>query len=135
MAKGTEVDIPTAATVEGLPDEGFEWQTVHVEAARTIALDEVGDLYIGELATMEWIDPMDENRPDERFLQIKFKDQQGITAINCGYELRTYFDANGVVGYIYRIELKRKVEVGRPSPMLSYRIDVAKPAVDANSAA
>lgn len=126
MAKGTEVDIPTAATIEGLPDEGFIWETAHVEAARMIALDEVGDTYIGKLVAMEWINPLDEDRPDELFLQVKFEDQQGITAINCGYELRTYFDSNGVIGNVYRIELKRKVDTGRPSPMLSYRIDVAK---------
>lgn len=134
MAKGEIAEIQDAATVEGMADTGFEWETAHVESARQISFDTEGDTYIGKLLELQYIDSLDEKKAesDRWFLQAKFEDPEGITAINCGYELESFFAPRkeidtSKIGRIYRIELKRKVDVGRQSPMLSFRIDVAKP--------
>lgn len=135
MAKGEVAEIATAATVMGIPDYGeYDWQTDHVEAARQIGFETEGDTYIGKLVELVWIDSLDEKKAeaDRWFLQAKFEDPQGISAINCGYELRNYFAPKGEIdtnkiGHIFRIELKRLVDVDQNSPMLSFRIDIARP--------
>lgn len=142
MAKAEVAEIQQAATIAGIPDVGFVWQTDHVEAARSVALDTEGDVYIGLLLELQWIDSLDEKR-DERnrfFLQAKFEDPEGIAAINCGYELTNYFAPKGEIdtskyGKVYRLQLMRKVDVDRQSPMNSFRVDVALPTANADNPA
>jgi hypothetical protein len=133
---GQEVDVVEAAQVVGMADVGFEWDTVHVEAARQISFDTDGDVYIGRLVECEWIDPQDPKRPGDLFLQAKFEDPDGVSAINCGYELRSFFapsddDGQNVIdtakyGFIFRIERRRTVDVDQASPMVSFRIQQAR---------
>jgi hypothetical protein len=127
--KEVEIQADEGPTTIGLDASAFEFKTIHEEAARQLDLTVPGDTYVGQYIESEWIDPMDPKRPDERFLQARFRDPDGVSAINCGYELRTTFDPAGdtppVPGAIYRIELRRFVDVGQQSAMKSYRIDVA----------
>lgn len=123
MAKGTEADFVEGPASIGLDDVGFQWETVHVEAARIIGFDMPGDKYVGVLREKEWIVP-DKDKPDDTFLQAKFEDSDGITAINCGAELEGYF-AEADLGYAYRIVMVKFVDTGKKDPMKSFRIDRA----------
>jgi hypothetical protein len=132
MAKSTDVDVVNGPVAIGMDDAGFEWETVHVEAARIIGFDLPGDTYIGVLRELEWIVP-DKDKPAETFLQAKFEDQEGITAINCGAELEAYF-TDAELGYAYRIQMVKFVDTGKKDPMKSFRIDRASVPVDASTA-
>ena len=144
MATENEVDTVDAATVVGYQDVGYEWETVHVEAADQIVFDTEGDLYIGVYAGHELIYPyLNDPKPEKRsewFVQLKWTDPAGAKFANAGYELRnayteTTFDDEGrptvvdkiAPGSMTRNELKKFVDVDQASEMKSYRIDVAKP--------
>lgn len=127
-----EIEVPNQEQIVGIPDVGFEWETVHVEAARQISFTDDGDIYIGLLVECEWIDANSAkpDEPEDLFLQAKFEDPDGVSAINCGYELRTYFAPRDEIdkslyGYVYRIERRRTVDVGQASDMVSFRIQRA----------
>lgn len=142
MAKGTDVAQPEDAAVAiGYADDaGYEWNTVHVEAADQIVFDTVGDLYIGIYAGHEIIYPDPEKDPTKWFVQLKWTDPEGAKFTNAGYELRNaytetrYDDASLpvvtdkiAIGSMTRNELKKLVDVDQASEMKSFRVDVAAP--------
>jgi hypothetical protein len=135
-----EVEVANQNQVMGITDAGFVWETVHVEAARQLQFTEDGDTYIGLLVECEWIDSNSgkEGESPDWFLQAKFEDPEGVSAINCGYELRTYFAPKGEIdkslyNHVFRIQRRRTVDVGQASNMVSFRIERATPNADSNS--
>ncbi len=130
MAKGKAVEAAPAgaASVVGYNESDFEWSPVKEESPDQIVLEIPGDTYIGELRVLNWInaetDPLKEPK---MFLQAVFRDPNGVRSINCGYELTQAFrDLDPTIGTIYRIELRKYVDVDQASPMKSYKVDSAK---------
>lgn len=142
MAKDTDVaEAVDAAVAIGFEDSGYEWTTVHVEAADQIVFDTVGDTYIGIYAGHEIIYPDAlKGDTDKWFVQLKWTDPTGAKFTNAGYELRnayttTTYDSEGrptiddkiAVGSMTRNELMKLVDVDQASEMKSFRVDVAGP--------
>lgn len=128
MAKGKAVEAAPAgaASVAGYNEAEFEWQPVKEESPDQIVLEIPGDTYIGKLIRVLWINAeTDPSKPEKLFLQARFRDPDGVRAINCGYELTEAFQ-NAEEGTIYRIELRKYVDVDQASPMKSYKVDSAK---------
>ena len=128
MAKGSAVVVQSteAAAIVGYDPSQFQWETVKEESPDQIVLEVVGDTYIGELLRVLWINAeTDPGKPEKMFLQAQFRDPDGVRAINCGYELTEAF-RDAPVNLIYRIELKKYVDVDEASPMKSYQVDSAK---------
>jgi hypothetical protein len=133
-SKVVDVQADEVPQTIGMNPDEFVFETIHEEAARQIDLTIPGDRYVGKLVEKEWIDPLDPKRPDDRFLQIRFRDPDGVSAINCGYELtETFKDAP--LNEVYLIELRRYVDVGEQSSMKSYRVDMAKRPTNADNPA
>jgi hypothetical protein len=92
-----------------------------------------GDTDTGELVQVLWINAQtDPDKPENLFLQARFRDPVGIRAINCGYELTQVFE-HAETGVIYRIQLKKYLDVDENSPMKSYQVDSAKPRASADT--
>jgi hypothetical protein len=123
------VSVTTSSDVS-LPDEGFQWETVHTEAPTQITFDNVGDtfigLYIGK-ETVEFEVKTGKNKGDmEEFTQLSFLVKDEPYAINAGYDLLRGFKNIPENTYV-RIQLRKMVDVGQQSPLKSYRVDIARP--------
>lgn len=139
MAKQDQPEsVPEVPAVVGYNPDDYEWTTVHEEAPDQIVFDTVGDKYIGEYLGHEVIDPHDEKDPDKRFIQLRFRDPEGLKVTNAGYELReTYVEILSVDGGEWKTrdrippgtlchnELKKLVQVDQASPMKSFRVNTA----------
>lgn len=123
MAKPDTSENPS---VVGYDESQFEWETVHEEAPDQIIFEEIGDTYIGMFLGAEEITFTDKNGENQTFTRLRFRDNDGLKVINAGYELREAY-AKIPPPVVTRTELKKKVDVGQEKPMLSYRIDQAKP--------
>lgn len=115
-----------ATETMGYTDEGYEWDEVHEEAPDQIVWDTIGEVYIGTYTGQESIDPKDPKDPDKRFIQLKFRDNEGAKVINAGHELRTAF-AEIPTGSLVRIEYVKDVEVKQAAPMKSFNVKVGRP--------
>jgi hypothetical protein len=134
------VEYQEAAQIVGYADSPeYEWVTVHTEAADQIVFDVPGDTYIGIYAGHEVIYPEPGNS-EKWFIQLRWTDPAGAKYANAGYELRNaYCDIRPTedgflvvtdkipVGSMTRNELRKLVDVDKPSEMRSFRIDVAAP--------
>jgi hypothetical protein len=108
-----------------LPDEGFEWETAHIEAPTQLTFDTVGDTFIGLYVGQETVEFEFKGKPDS-FVQLSFLVGDEPFAINAGYDLLRGF--KGIPDNTYvRIQLRKLVDVGQQSPLKSYRVDIAKP--------
>jgi hypothetical protein len=143
MAKEVEAQIENAAQVIGYTDGGYEWTTVHTEAADQVKFDTIGDTIIGIYAGHELIYPDPIKEPGEFFVQLKWTVPGGAIFMNAGYEMRkaytiTTYSDDGTptvrdkidVGSMTRSELMKLVDVGQASDMNSVRVDVATPHAD-----
>lgn len=99
------------------------WVNVHEEAADQLVFDTIGDEYIGMYTGSEEIAP-DEDSPEDTFTQLRFRDDDGAKVVNAGFELKKAFSKIEPHTRV-RITLVKFVDVGQPSPMKSYRVDVA----------
>lgn len=116
----------SASAMNSLPDSGYTWDTVHVEAPTQITFDAVGDTFVGLYVSKEVIE-FTGKRGDEEFTQMRFLVDDEPYAINAGYDLERGF--KGIpTGVIVRIQLRKLVDVGQATPLKSYRVDVAQPA-------
>jgi hypothetical protein len=101
-----------------------QWVNVHQEAGDQLIFENIGDQYIGTFTGSEVITP-DETDPNETFTQLNFMDDGGPKYVNAGYELRQAFKTIER-GTVVRITLAKFVRINnQPSPMKSYRVDVA----------
>jgi hypothetical protein len=139
------VEYQEAAQLVGYADSPeYEWVTVHTEAADQVVFDVPGDIYIGIYAGHEIIYPKVDRQ--EWFLQLHWTDPAGAKYANAGYELRnaycniTYADDGSPIvtdkiapGSMTRNELRKLVDIDKPSEMRSFRIDVAAPRRNADN--
>jgi len=110
-----------------IPDEGFQWDTVHVEAPTQLTFDNVGDVFIGLFVGREDIQFTDNKGQEQEFQQLNFLVNDEPFAINAGFDLKRGF--KGIAdGTMVRIQLRKLVDVGQRDMLKSYRVDVAKPA-------
>jgi hypothetical protein len=108
-----------------MTDEGFQWETAHIEAPTQLTFDTVGDTFIGLYIGQETVEFEFKGKPDS-FVQLSFLVGDEPYAINAGYDLLRGF--KGIPDNTYvRIQLRKLVDVGQQSPLKSYRVDVAKP--------
>lgn len=136
MAKGTDtvVDVPG---VVGFNEEDYVWENVHEEAPDQLVFDTIGDKYIGKYEGHDVIYP-EAADPSKWFIQLRWRDNDGLKVTNAGYELRSAYvdigeDDDGKLvttdrippGTVTRNELVKLVNVDQASPMKSYRVDVA----------
>ena len=138
MAKAKEIATEGTPETVGYDPSEYEWDTVHTEAPDQLEFTTKGDTYIGKYEGHEIIFTSPETDPDEWFLQLKFSDPDGTKVLNAGYELRTTFvDISGegrsvtgkdmiAPGTVTRIQLRKLVDIGQPSPMKSYQVDTAR---------
>lgn len=129
-----------STTVGGYDASDFQWETVHEEAPDQLIFDIIGDEYIGEYIGHELIYPEGEGTPEKWFIQLRWRDHEGIKVTNAGYELQTTYvevhtDDNGHVvstkdiippHTMTRTTLAKLVDIGQPSKMKSFRVDTAK---------
>lgn len=127
------------ATV-GYKAEDYQWETVHEEAPDQLIFDTIGDTYIGEYVGHDLIYPEGDGAPEKWFIQLRWRDHEGIKTTNAGYELQTTYvevqtDNNGHVistkdlippHTMTRTILAKLVDVGQASKMKSFRVDTAK---------
>jgi hypothetical protein len=122
------VSVTTSADVS-LPDEGFQWETVHTEAPTQIVFENVGDTFIGLYIGKEVVEfevKSGKNKGDmEEFTQLSFLVNDEPYAINAGYDLVRGFKNIPENTYV-RIQLRKMVDVGHQSMLKSYRVDIAK---------
>jgi hypothetical protein len=138
MAKGNGTATDTTPGTMGLNEADFEWDNVHEEAPDQLVFDAVGDKYIGRYEGHTLIYP-EASDPSKWFIQLRWRDDDGLKVTNAGYELRTaYVDItvadDGSVsvtdkikpGTVTRNELVKLVDVDQASPMKSFRVDTAR---------
>jgi hypothetical protein len=116
----------SVSSAVSLPDNGFDWETEHIEAPTQITFDAIGDTFIGLYIGQEIVEFEGKRGNKETFTQLSFLVGDEPYAINAGYDLMRGFKGipdNTVV----RIQLRKLVDVGQQSPLKSYRVDVAKP--------
>jgi hypothetical protein len=136
QSNGTEIETP--ATV-GLNEADYEWDNVHEEAPDQLVFNVVGDKYIGTYEGHTLIFPDEVSEPSKWFIQLRWRDNDGLKVTNAGYELRTaYVDIDvaddGTIttkdkippGTVTRNELVKLVDVDQASPMKSFRVDTAR---------
>jgi hypothetical protein len=136
MAKGTDT-VTEVPGVIGFNEDDYEWDNVHEEAPDQLVFDTIGDKYIGKYEGHTLIFPEADNT-EKWFIQLKFRDNEGLKVTNAGYELREAYvnvetDDDGKLatsdkippGSVTRNELVKLVPVDQASPMKSYRVDVA----------
>jgi hypothetical protein len=113
--------------VAGYDPSAFEWDLQHEESPDQIVFDKVGDEYTGLKLGSELIQFEDSKGEAREFRQWRFRDPDGLTVINGGYELNTELDKIPD-NTMCRIRLMKLVDVGQQSPMKSYRIWTARAA-------
>lgn len=135
----------TSTSKVGYDESQFEWETVHEEAPDQLIFEDKGDTYVGVYEGHEIIYP-EADEPDKFFIQLKWRDPDGLKVTNAGYELRntyteTKFNDDGKpvvtdripVGTMTRNVLVKTVDVNQASPMKSFRVDTAKPGGNAGN--
>jgi hypothetical protein len=120
----------SVSTALSLPDEGFQWETVHTERATQLTFDNVDDTFIGLYIGQEVIEFEGKRGLQEEFTQLNFLVGDEPFAINAGYDLLRGFKGVQPNTFV-RVQLRKLVDVGQQSPLKSYRVDVAtRPASD-----
>ena len=119
------ISLSTSSALS-LPDEGFQWETVHTEAATQLTFDTVNDTFIGLYIGQEEIVFTNKKGLEDDFTQLNFLVGDEPYAINAGYDLLRGMK-NVPPNTFVRIQLRKLVDVGQQSPLKSYRVDVAGP--------
>lgn len=142
--------VKEAPGVVGYNADDYEWDTVHEEAPDQLVFDTQGDTYVGAYNGHEIIHAPTKDNDDNWFIQLAWRDGEGLKVTNAGYELAsTYVDIDydnmvefktrdGRVilvpmttdkiapGTMTRNVLKKFVDVGQASPMKSFQVDTAR---------
>lgn len=139
MAKGQEEEQPSTV---GLDATQYEWETVHEEAPDQLVFEVPGDNYTGEYRGHEVINAPTNKDPDNWFIQLQWRDGDGLKVTNAGYELMTTYvdvtlseDGKTVTaskdkippGTVTRTTLKKLVSIkNQESPMKSFQVETAR---------
>lgn len=137
---------PTSATpgTAAIVNAGTEWEIVREESPDKVVFDEVGDQLIGrfvgrEIITVPAVLNADgsEKEPESQFTVLTWRDclvngdHMDYVANNAGFALESAF-ANLDFGVVTRVTLIKKTDVGQPSKMNDFRVEVAKTPANAN---
>jgi len=103
------------------------WETVAEEAPVMVEFDTVGDVFEAVYEGSTDIDLPEDKRQDGRttFRQLRFRKDGVLYGINAGLKLREAFNSIPD-GTLCRITLMAFVEVGQPSKMKDFRVQVAR---------
>lgn len=119
--------------------ESEEWVTHTEETPDQIVFDTIGDFFVGTFTGTNEIDTVDKNDKPVNFTQLLFRGEQagnansgekedlggGPYVINAGHQLRTAFEKIKPETRT-RITFVKEINVGQPTPMKDFRIDVPR---------
>lgn len=118
----------TTAIVDS-PDT--QWEIVREESPDKIVFDTINDQLIGRFVGRQIVEPTEENGLENPFTVLTWRDalvngeRMDYVSTNAGHALEVAF-ANVPFDVVTRVTLIKKTDVGQPSKMNDFRVEVAK---------
>lgn len=100
-----------------------EWTTVADETPAQVIFDTVGDVFVGRFVEKRTLTP----NPEQSWDQFVFRgiEDGELYGINSSYSIAKGMETVQP-GSVVRLTYVKDVEVGRPSPMKDFKIEVKK---------